>query len=148
MLRKVTKLDVAERLGIDARTLRKWETQPDFPGVEDFEALVAWRDKYALGRKGNHDLAAVKLEIANQQLEKLRRENAVAAQKVMPVEEVAQAAMAATAVWQTKMRGILETELPPKLLGLSIAEIRAEIRNCVDQLCAEVKEEMQSCVPK
>ena len=59
------KTDLADRLGVDIRTLRNWEKKDNFPGLENYDAIVAWRDVNGLGLRGNRDLAEVKLEIAN-----------------------------------------------------------------------------------
>lgn len=142
------KNDLADRLGVDIRTLRNWEKKDDFPGLDNFDAIVAWRDVHGLGRRGNRDLAEVKLEIAAQQLLKITRENEVASGKLMTVDELVDVATRATAIWQTRMRTILETETPPRITGMPIAEMRAEIRKIVDELCRDVEQELMKCVTK
>lgn len=139
---------IAERLGIGIQTLRLWEKKDDFPGLDNFDAIVAWRDVHGLGRRGNRDLAEVKLEIAAQQLLKITRENEVASGKLMTVDELVDVATRATAIWQTRMRTILETETPPRISGMPIAEMRAEIRKIVDELCRDVGQELMKCVTK
>ena len=142
------KTDLADRLGVDVRTLRNWEKKDNFPGLDNYDAIVAWRDVNGLGLRGNRDLAEVKLEIANQQLLKITRENEVASGKLMTVDELVEVATRATAIWQTRMRTILETETPPRITGLPIAEMRAEIRKIVDELCRDVEQELMKCVTK
>jgi hypothetical protein len=142
------KLDLAESLGIDPRTLRSWEKREGFPVGGTLDQIKEWRDMHGLGRRGSNDLAAVKLDIANQQLVKITRENELAAGRMVTIEELTGTAQKVTAIWQTRLRGIMETEMPPKLLGLGIAEMRTEVRRAVDQLCEEVKREIMSCVEK
>lgn len=139
------KLDLADRLEIDIRTLRNWEKKDGFPEGGTYEEVVAWRDLHGLGQRGNKDIAAVKLEIATQQLLKITRENEIAHGKYVTIEDFVESATRATSIWQTRMRGILETEMPPRLLGLGIAEMRAEIRTIVDELCADVAAELKKC---
>jgi transcriptional regulator with XRE-family HTH domain len=148
MARPPEKIELAEALGVDPRTLRNWEKRDGFPVGGTLDEIKAWRDMHGLGRKGKADLAAVKLEIANQQLLKITRENEVADGRMVTIDELTETAQKVTAVWQTKLRGIIETEMPPKLLGLNIAEMRSELRRCVDVLCEEVKAEIMKCATK
>jgi transcriptional regulator with XRE-family HTH domain len=142
------KLDLADALGIDPRTLRNWEKRDGFPVGGTLDQIKEWRDMHGLGKRGSKDLAAVKLDIANQQLVKITRENELAAGRMVSIEELTETAQKVTAIWQARLRGIMETEMPPKLLGLPIAEIRSQIRQSVDRLCEEVKRDIMSCAGK
>jgi len=135
-----TQAELAGVLGVSRQSLINWRKIPGAPESLDEQE---WRDfmnqQGLIGRTGaSRDIGTLKVLIAEQELEKKQRENQVARQEVVPIEEVTASASRATAIWQTSLKAKLETEAPTRLVGKDIAELRAEIRMISDELCAEV----------
>jgi len=133
---------LAGLLGVSRQTIYNWKKQPDAPTVPEVEAWRAW---IASRQPENAaTLAELKAELIAEQIRGARLKNAMTEGETLPRAEVIHAAERATAIWVNVLRARLETEAPPRLIGLSIAELRAELRTITDELCSDVVKALEA----
>ena len=112
-------------------TWRKMEGAPAEPDVDAWESFVAER---GLGRTSSQNLTELRAEVEREKVRKLRRENEVAEGRIVRVDAVAEMLTDLAAKLDLLITQKVETELPPKCVGQSIAEIRAQCRATHDEI--------------
>ena len=125
---------VAAALGISERRLLPWRTHPDAPQEPDVEAWMEFKEKWGVGKGGSQELQRIKVEIATEQLAKIKRENAILEGEMIATKDVREFLQDWTAKLDLLLTAVMETNLPPKLVGRPIAEIRFMLRNAHDEI--------------
>lgn len=134
---------LARSLGFTTRSLRDWRKLPGAPTEPDLAAWQAFIDANDLGTAGNR-VGAGREELLK---EKLRKEIELAGIKIdkerrrsIPRSEVDALLLHIATRQKTLLYQRLETELPPKLDGLSAAETRPILRKVADDICDEMRD--------
>lgn len=107
------------------------------PGAPVTPDVEQWRVFYAengLGKGKSADLVALKVQIAEEQLRKIRRENEEGDGRVVDEQTIRDFLRDWAAKLDLLLTAELETNLPPLLDGKPIAEIRVEMRNVHDRI--------------
>ncbi len=125
---------VADALGVTRQALATWRKLEGAPSEPDAEAWRTFAADNDLGKRDAGSLTALKAELLRQQIEKARRENDVAAGKLIPIAELCAYVAAKSATYAHAARFTLEQEVPPLLMGKGIAEIRLIMRDACDRL--------------
>ena len=131
---KVSWVELSKRLGYSRRAIYNWREMPDAPPEPDPIQWQAFIESHGLGQKETKSLTELKAEVEGERLRKLRRENEVAEGQIVQVDDMVDFLRGLGAKWDMMLTQKIEVEFPPKLLGLSIAEIRAECRRAHDEI--------------
>lgn len=128
---------MAERLGIDIRTLRKWRQKPTFPHeAKTAEEVRAWADANGLGRvqAGGGGLAELKAEIMRRDIElrdlRIARERGDVIDREVVEEMLGLLAQKLDLLLRLK----LEVELGPRVAGKSAADVNVEGAAMLDEI--------------
>lgn len=139
---------LAEQLGCEVRTLRNWQKLDGAPSGLNVEAWLKFRDERGLGRQRGADLHALKVQIAEQDLERKRHENAVLRGESIPANEIRDFLREWAAKLDLLLTSELETNAPPLLDGKPIAEIRVTMRDVHDRIRAATARGLLSWEPE
>jgi hypothetical protein len=116
------------------RSLRLWRARPGAPQAPDEAAWRVYMEEQNLGRTKGAELADIRRRVELQRLRRLTRENDQAEEKLLPLDELCASIARTTAAFVAAVRFTLETEMPARLVGQPIAQIRVEMMGAVDRL--------------
>lgn len=116
------------------RSLRLWRARPGAPQAPDEAAWRVFMEEQNLGRTKGAELADIKRRVELQRLRRLTRENEQAEGKLLPMDELCASIARTTHAFVAAVRATLETEMPARLVGQPIAQIRVEMMGAVDRL--------------
>ena len=134
---KTTYQDIAEALGVDARTVTKWRTKEGFPAEKSIEAVKAWTEKSGFGVPraiGGATLAELKAELMREQIQLARAKNERERGDVIAVEVVEEMLATLAQKLDLILRLKLEVELGQRVIGKSAAEANVEGAEIVDEI--------------
>ncbi len=125
---------LAEQLLTTDRSLRQWRTRPGAPQTKNLSEWQNYVRDEGLGRPKDKELIELKKDVERERWRKLRRENEVAEGKLLPREILEPYLRNRASTFAAVCRVILEKDLPPRLQGAPIAEIRTTMCEAVDLL--------------
>ena len=125
---------LAEQLLTTDRSLRQWRTRPGAPQTKNLSEWQKYVRDEGLGRPKDKELIELKKDVERERWRKLRRENEVAEGKLLRREILGPYFRSRASTFASVCRVTLEQELPPRLQGANISEIRATMREAVDTL--------------
>lgn len=125
---------VADYLGCTRQalvSLRRLAAAPKGKDPEEWKEFVT-AGGYLKG--GSRRLTEIKVLIAEEELRRRKRENAIAEGEVLSLADVQNALQRASARMSQIITYKLETDAPARLAGKEITEMRAELRGIGDEL--------------
>lgn len=132
-LKPLTWTLLASRLGVSSQTLREWRAKLGAPESTDWGAWDAFVKESGLGTKGFG--TPLKDEKLRHEIEILKARLAREHRQVIAREEVSRLLLHISTRGQTMLYQFLETEAPPKLAGMSAAQMRPILREMADEIC-------------
>ena len=144
---KPTWKDLADALGFDARTLRNWKGKRGAPQRPDPVAWAAFVEANGLGDASSilSRLRVARLKEVGLRCEKLRQEIDIASKKAVSVTAVSAMLGRLATLLRSQLYNGIESELPPKLDGLSAAQIRPILRQFADSVCETMRDANPQC---
>ena len=136
MTTKTKFIDVAERIGVDVRTVTNWRRREGFPHGGSAEEIKAWADSHGLGRVGGSGggLAELKAELMREQIKLARAKNEREAGEVIAVEVVDEMLVTLAQKLDLLLRLKLEVELGQRVIGKNAAEANVEGALILDEI--------------
>jgi hypothetical protein len=133
---KQTWAGLARELNVTDRSLRTWRAMPDAPQGPDVDAWKAFMAAEGLGqhKQAKGELADLRAQLLREQILRARRQNEKEAGELVAMADLLPYLRGRSARFASLARFTLEQELPTKLIGLPIAELRLEIRTALDRL--------------
>lgn len=132
--KKETQRAVAAALKITTESLRLYRKLRGAPAGWNIEEWRTFIEQRGLAKASSDVLSELKVLIAQEELKKKGRENAVAEGRIIEQETVSDFLRD----WMAKMDLLLSSELevnaPPLLAGKSILEVREEMRRIHDRI--------------
>lgn len=130
---------LAARLGVSTQTMKVWRQREGAPQTIDVEAWQEYVKKEGLGtRSGGVKPSSLKEEKTYHEIEILKARLAREKRLVIPAEEVNTLLLNISTRAKTKLYQFFETEAPPKLDGMSAAQMRPILREMADTICTEM----------
>lgn len=130
----ITWVELAKRLGYSRAAIYLWREMEGAPETTDLVQWQAFIEQHGLGNTGTKSLTELKAAVEAEKLRKLRRENEVAEGQLLRREVLGPYLRGRASTFARLCRVTLEQELPPRLQGANISEIRATMREAVDSL--------------
>jgi hypothetical protein len=115
---------LAGELQTTDRSLRLWRGRPGAPKVPDAQQWRAYMAGEGLGRPRSGELTELKALLLREQIAAAKRRNDRESGQLLPMDTLGDELRARSAGFGMLLRHTLENDLPPKLLGQPIAEIR------------------------
>jgi len=130
---------LASKFGVSVQTIKVWRVKEGAPVTPDFEAWQAFVKKEGLGTT-IRGLAgsALKDEKTKHEIEILKAKLAREKRTVIPAEEVQALLLHLSTQSRTVLYQFMETEAPPKLDGMSAAQMRPILREMADSICEKM----------
>jgi hypothetical protein len=132
--KKETQRAVAAALRISTESIRLYRKLKGAPAGWNIEEWRTFVEQRGLNKASSDVLSELKVLIAQEELKKKGRENAVAEGRIIEQETVSEFLRD----WMAKMDLLLSSELevnaPPLLAGKSILEVREEMRRIHDRI--------------
>jgi len=132
--KKETQRAVAAALRISTESIRLYRKLKGAPAGWNIEEWRTFVEQRGLNKASSDVLSELKVLIAQEELKKKGRENAVAEGRIIEQETVSDFLRD----WMAKMDLLLSSELevnaPPLLAGKSIVEVREEMRRIHDRI--------------
>ncbi len=132
--KKETQRAVAAALRISTESIRLYRKLKGAPAGWNIEEWRTFVEQRGLNKASSDVLSELKVLIAQEELKKKGRENAVAEGRIIEQETVSDFLRD----WMAKMDLLLSSELevnaPPLLAGKSILEVREEMRRIHDRI--------------
>lgn len=125
---------LAGELQTTDRSLRLWRQRPGAPTGPDVDAWRRFMAAEGLGRSHTNELADLRRQVEGERLRKLKRENAQAEGRLIPMGTLAAALSAKSFAFARILRFELEQNLPALLVGQPIGDIRRELRDACDRV--------------
>ena len=130
---------LASKFGVSVQTMKVWRVKEGAPVTTDFEAWQAFVKKEGLGTT-IRGLAGSQLkdEKTKHEIEILKAKLAREKRTVIPAEEVNALLLHLSTQSRTVLYQFMETEAPPKLDGMSAAQMRPILREMADSICEKM----------
>jgi hypothetical protein len=132
--KKETQRAVAATLKITTESLRLYRKLRGAPAGWNVEEWRTFIEQRGLAKASSDVLSELKVLIAQEELKKKQRENAVAEGKIIEQETVADFLREWTAKLDLMLTSELEVNAPPLLSGKSIVEVREEMKAIHDRI--------------
>jgi hypothetical protein len=124
---------VAARYGVSVQTIKVWRQKEGAPIQPDAEQWDAFVKKHELGSKV-HGAAGLREEKMKWEVEILKSKDAIIKRRVIDRDEVNQLLLHIATRSRTMLYQFLETELAPKLDGMSAVQMRPILRETADAI--------------
>lgn len=135
---------LAGMTSISGRQWREYCKRPGFPAKTergyDVAACLAWKRDNVRARAEAGELGPLKEQKLEQEVRYLRLKGDREERRMIPRSEVDALLLHIATRQKTLLYQRLETELPPKLDGLSAAETRPILRKVADDICDEMRD--------
>jgi hypothetical protein len=131
---KTTSKQLAKELGCDERTMARWRDRPDAPKSDDVAQWRAYMDANGLGRDTSKTKTQLQEAKLAEEIALLKIKRAQAEGSTVGVEEMAAYVAAFSARLDQLLTQKIEVELPPRVQGKDIVEIRREARAIHDEI--------------
>ena len=128
---------LAGKLGVSVQAVFAWRKRADAPDVPNFDRWVEYMAKHGLGG-GAKGASALKDEKTRHEIEILKARLAREKRTVIPAEEVQALLLHLSTQSRTVLYQFMETEAPPKLDGMSAAQMRPILREMADAICEKM----------
>lgn len=129
---------LAGKLGVTRQSLVNWRLLTGAPQDRDFVKWEAFVKENGLGVKGAKSGNALKEEKTRHEIEILKAKLAREKRTVIPAEEVNALLLHLSTQSRTVLYQFMETEAPPKLDGMSAAQMRPILREMADEICGKM----------
>ena len=136
---------VAEHLGCSRESIDALRRLPGAPKDKDLALWKEWVEANGHLKGGSRRLTEIKILIAEEELKKKRRENAIADGQVLAKADVEAAVTRAAARMSQLLTQKLENEAPARLVGKDIVETRRELRGIGDELRDAWNNDLEQC---
>ena len=138
---------LANEIGCSRVTLTEWRKRPDAPqsrDVTEWKVYVATND---LGTGGGSLLPANSRELKDEktrhEIELLKAKLDREKRLVIPTAEVTKLLLTVATQQRTKLYQFFETELPPRLDGMSAVQMRPILKEAADSISDVMSEEVE-----
>lgn len=126
--------ELAEKLGCSPAALKIWRKRSDAPTEPDYEVWSLYVKKYDLGGSGKGIVGTLKDEKTKHEIELLKAKINREHRRVIDRDEVNQLLLHIATRSRTMLYQYLETELAPKLDGMSAVQMRPILREVADSI--------------
>ncbi len=126
---------IASRFNVSIQGLNLWRAKPGAPltpNPEEWDAFVA---EHSLGSKKESAASAARVEQLKLQNEVIRANLAKIQRRVLDREEISRLFLRIATEQRAMLYQFAETELPPKLDGMTSAQMRPILRDAADAIC-------------
>lgn len=136
MIPKPKFTQLAERMGVDVRTITNWRKREGFPHDGTVEQIKAWADSHGLGRVGGSGggLAELKAELMREQITLARMKNQRESGETIDREVVEEMFVTLAQKLDLLLRLKLEVELGQRVIGKNAAEANVEGALILDEI--------------
>lgn len=128
---------LASKFGVSVQTMKVWRQKEGAPVTTDFAEWEKFVKDSGLGMK-NIGGAVLKDEKTRHEIEILKARLAREKRTVIPAEEVQALLLHLSTQSRTVLYQFMETEAPPKLDGMSAAQMRPILREMADSICEKM----------
>ncbi len=133
---------LAKRLGVTRQSLVNWRELEGAPTERDQATWEAFIRERGLGVKGPRSGSALKDEKTRHEIELLKAKLDREKRQVIPTAEVTKLLLTIATAARTKLYQFCETELPPRLDGMSAAQMRPILREVADSIADGMADEI------
>jgi hypothetical protein len=119
-----TWVKVEEAIGASRTTLTAWRRLPGAPQKPDVDQWLAFYKDHGLGKGSSRQLVDLKILIAEEQLKKAKRDNAVAEAEVIDRKVISDFLADLAAKLDAVITHEFIANAAPKLVGMDIGEVR------------------------
>lgn len=128
---------LASKFGVSVQTMKVWRQKEGAPVTTDLGLWESWVKKEGLGLRGV-GAATLKDEKTRHEIEILKARLAREKRTVIPADEVQALLLHLSTQSRTVLYQFMETEAPPKLDGMSAAQMRPLLREMADTICEKM----------
>jgi hypothetical protein len=129
---------LAVRLGVSRQSIVNWRNLEGAPKDRDPDKWKEFIATSKLGARGPRSSGELKDEKTRHEIEILKAKLAREKRTVIPAEEVQALLLHLSTQSRTVLYQFMETEAPPKLDGMSAAQMRPILREMADSICEKM----------
>ncbi len=132
---------LASKFGVSVQTMKVWRVKEGAPVTTDLGEWEAFVKKEGLGTTlRGFTGGALKDEKTKHEIEILKARLAREKRLVIPADEVNTLLLYIATQSRTELYQFMETEAPPKLDGMSAAQMRPILREMADTICGKMED--------
>ncbi len=126
---------LAARFGVSVQAINGWRVRPGAPETTNLQEWEAFVKEQGLGLKKESALSESKQEKLKLEAQLLRAKLAKEQRRVLDREEVSRLFLRIATEQRAILYQFAETEAPPKLDGMTAAQMRPILREFADSIC-------------